>query len=47
MKESEVSKEDEIPPGCSRYTVQLSKPLGLVLEETQYVGSICINSLEL
>ena len=26
---------DEIPPGCSRYTVKLSKPLGMVLEETR------------
>ncbi|KAI7840613.1 hypothetical protein COHA_005635 [Chlorella ohadii] len=25
--------EDRVPPGCSRYTVSLPKPLGLVLEE--------------
>lgn len=25
--------DDRVPPGCSRYTVSLSKPLGLVLEE--------------
>eukprot|EP01024_Parvocaulis_polyphysoides_P007419 TRINITY_DN12207_c0_g1_i1.p2 TRINITY_DN12207_c0_g1~~TRINITY_DN12207_c0_g1_i1.p2 ORF type:complete len:165 (-),score=17.47 TRINITY_DN12207_c0_g1_i1:314-769(-) len=27
--------EHEIPPGCSRYQIQLRKPLGLVLEETK------------
>lgn len=27
--------EDRVPPGCSRYTVSLNKPLGLVLEEGQ------------
>jgi len=27
-------KEDEIPPNCARYTVNISKPLGLVMEET-------------
>ena len=26
--------EDPIPPGCSRYTVRICKPLGIVLEET-------------
>ncbi len=25
--------QDRVPPGCSRYTVSLPKPLGLVLEE--------------
>ncbi len=25
--------EEPVPPGCSRYTVELPKPLGLVLEE--------------
>ncbi|KAL4443216.1 hypothetical protein ABPG75_010971 [Micractinium tetrahymenae] len=27
--------EDRVPPGCARYTVELPKPLGLVLEEGQ------------
>lgn len=27
-------KEDEIPPNCARYTVNIPKPLGLVMEET-------------
>eukprot|EP01023_Acetabularia_acetabulum_P014093 TRINITY_DN1692_c0_g1_i1.p1 TRINITY_DN1692_c0_g1~~TRINITY_DN1692_c0_g1_i1.p1 ORF type:complete len:151 (+),score=17.60 TRINITY_DN1692_c0_g1_i1:84-536(+) len=27
--------ENKIPPGCSRYQIQLRKPLGLVLEETK------------
>ncbi len=26
--------EDPIPPGCSRYTVRICKPLGIVLEES-------------
>lgn len=25
--------QDRVPPGCSRYSVSLAKPLGLVLEE--------------
>lgn len=29
------------PPGCSRYTVELRKPLGLVLEEDRH-GSIFV-----
>lgn len=31
----------QVPPGCARYTVQLSKPLGMVLEEKSN-GSILV-----
>jgi hypothetical protein len=31
----------QIPPGCSRYTVQLKKPLGLVLEQNN-TGNIYV-----
>lgn len=27
-------KGDDVPPNCARYTVNISKPLGLVMEET-------------
>jgi hypothetical protein len=30
---SSSDSEDRPPPGCARYTVELPKPLGLVLEE--------------
>ena len=33
---------DEIPKGCSRYSVALGKPLGLVLEEQKSTGSIVV-----
>jgi C-terminal processing protease CtpA/Prc len=35
-------EQDAIPSGCSRYTVSLSKPLGLVLEEDPKAGTIKI-----
>ena len=31
---AEVAADEPIPPGCSRYTVRICKPLGIVLEET-------------
>jgi hypothetical protein len=31
----------QVPPGCSRYSVELRKPLGLVLEEDRH-GSIFV-----
>jgi hypothetical protein len=30
---SSSDSEDRIPPGCARFSVELPKPLGLVLEE--------------
>jgi len=33
---------DEIPKGCSRYSVELNKPLGLVLEERKSTGTIVV-----
>lgn len=36
---------DEIPPGCSRYTVTLNKPLGLVLEESKELGTIVVGEV--
>jgi C-terminal processing protease CtpA/Prc len=33
---------DQVPAGCSRYTVSLGKPLGLVLEERKATGSIVV-----
>ena len=31
----------QVPPGCARYSVKLSKPLGLVLEEDKF-GNIFV-----
>ena len=37
------SEIDEVPaPGCFRYSVSLSKPLGLVLEENKTTGTITV-----
>ncbi|KAH7620200.1 hypothetical protein NADE_002830 [Nannochloris sp. 'desiccata'] len=33
---------DQIPTGCSRYSVSLGKPLGLVLEERKSTGTIIV-----
>lgn len=33
---------DQIPSGCSRYSVSLGKPLGLVLEENKSTGTIVV-----
>eukprot|EP01025_Chloroclados_australasicus_P043709 TRINITY_DN46898_c0_g1_i2.p2 TRINITY_DN46898_c0_g1~~TRINITY_DN46898_c0_g1_i2.p2 ORF type:complete len:156 (-),score=11.48 TRINITY_DN46898_c0_g1_i2:576-1043(-) len=30
-----TSSVDEVPPGCSRYTVRLGRPLGMVLEQSK------------
>lgn len=30
---SSLMDDDRVPPGCSRYTVELRKPMGVVLEE--------------
>lgn len=32
----------DLPPGCSRYSVELTKPLGIVLEENRATGSITV-----
>eukprot|EP00899_Mesostigma_viride_P015905 jgi/Mesvir1/24315/Mv11001-RA.1 len=37
-------KEDVVPAGCSRYKVELSKPLGLVLAEDKW-GNIIVDSV--
>jgi len=34
--------DDPVPPGCSRVKVELSKPLGLVLEENKARGGIFV-----
>jgi len=39
---AESSDPDEIPAGCMRYSVTLSKPLGLVLEEDRAAGTIIV-----
>mmetsp|Transcript_25992 Transcript_25992/g.56657 ORF Transcript_25992/g.56657 Transcript_25992/m.56657 type:complete len:161 (-) Transcript_25992:651-1133(-) len=36
------TKADEVPIGCSRYTVSLKKPLGLVLEQKSSNGNIYV-----
>ena len=36
---------DEVPRGCSRYSVALSKPLGIVLEENSVTGAITVAEL--
>ncbi len=33
---------DQVPAGCSRYSVSLGKPLGLVLEENKSTGTIVV-----
>lgn len=33
---------DDIPPGCSRYSVSLTKPIGLVLEERKDTKTIVV-----
>jgi C-terminal processing protease CtpA/Prc len=33
---------DQIPTGCSRYSVSLGKPLGLILEERKSTGTIVV-----
>jgi C-terminal processing protease CtpA/Prc len=33
---------DQVPTGCSRYSVSLGKPLGLVLEENKSTGTIIV-----
>lgn len=33
VENESASAEDPVPPGCSRYTVCICKPLGIVLEE--------------
>ena len=30
---TDAEEEESVPPGCSRYSVQVKRPLGLVLEE--------------
>ena len=41
---AEEEAEDKPPPGCTRYTINILRPLGLVLEEKKewgiYVGEI-------
>jgi hypothetical protein len=37
-----AASDDEIPPGCARYSVTLSKPLGLILEQDRDNGSIYV-----
>ena len=39
---SSTSSIDSPPPGCSRYTVSLTKPLGLVLEQQTEGGPIVV-----
>lgn len=34
----------QIPPGCARYTVKLSKPLGLILEERPEGGIVVVSA---
>jgi hypothetical protein len=36
---------DGPPPGCARYSVELSKPLGIVLEERKNAGTIVVAEL--
>lgn len=40
-----AASDDEIPPGCARYSVTLSKPLGLILEEDRDSGSIYVGEV--
>lgn len=40
--QSGASDTDLPPPGCARYSVTLSKPLGLVLEENKSAGTIVV-----
>lgn len=28
-----AAEDDQVPPGCSRYSVEVNRPLGLILEE--------------
>jgi hypothetical protein len=40
-QQASAASADQAPPGCSRYAVELRKPLGLVLEEDSH-GSIYV-----
>jgi hypothetical protein len=33
------------PPGCSRYSISIKKPLGLVLEQNKETGVITVVSI--
>lgn len=39
---SVAESSTDIPPGCSRYSVSLTKPLGIVLEENKATGAITV-----
>lgn len=39
---SSASDEQPVPPGCSRYSISIKKPLGLVLEQNKDTNVITI-----
>lgn len=41
--EGEEEQEDKPPPGCARFTIELKKPLGLVLVEKKDGGLIVVS----